>query len=132
MTILRPASTQYNHMTGTVAVDWHDGGLHDFAEHCGVDIDRFFPLAATITVAVVTSAREPFLLMTFYAADRSVVGKSADAINAYALEHDGRVPTKQFHGEATLREFAGFAKRFEVVLAPTKQKHIREIEYEPE
>jgi len=131
MAVLEDASVQYGDMYGTVALDWQQGSeIHDFAEECaGVDLKRYFPLALTMYVGVDSTSLEHFLGLTFYVADKSVVGESGDAICRYATEHDGKIPTERFEGKATLEQFNKYVKRFEIVLRP-RWREITTIEYE--
>ena len=132
MAILEDASVQYGDMKGTVALDWHEGGGgHNFAAECaGIDLTRYFPLALTMFVGVDVSSSEHFLSLTFYAADKSVVGESGESICRYATEHDGKIPTERFEGKATLEQFTKHMKRFEVVLRPQRGFENITIEYE--
>lgn len=89
MQVLQEASVQYGDMHGTIAIDWHTGGeFHNFAKHCGVDIDRFFPVALNIYLGMDSGNLETFLGVTFYAVDKEEVGGSFDSIRQYAAAHD--------------------------------------------
>lgn len=133
MPILEDASTQYGDLTGSAALDWHSGkgDFHDFAaQHCKVDIDRFFPLAFKIHPGMNTAATENFLVITVYAADISVVGKTGPEIDNYGRTHNSKIPAKSFHGKITLKEFAAYAKRFDVILRRTGWSNVNTIEYD--
>lgn len=129
MQVLQEASVQYGDMHGTIAIDWHSGSeFHDFAQHCGVDIERFFPVALSLYLGS-EYGNDESLGVTFYAVDKEAVGGSFDSIQQYALAHGNTLPTKQFDGKASLKDFHRFAKRVDIKGMTRGFENIR-IEYE--
>ena len=131
MESLDDASVQYNDMLGTVALDWHDGGLHDFAKQCGLDPDKYFPLALTIYPAIDTGLTEWKLGLTFFATEKTVTGSSGTEISAYAQSHNGSIPTKRFGCVVPVRDFFSSAKRLRIVLKSGTFTDVKTIEYDP-
>ena len=131
MPILEDAQVQYNDIFGTIAIDWHEtGGFHDFAKHCGVDIDRYFPLAFELSPAIEDCDFDrPYFAVTIYAADTNKFGDSGQKITTYLEKHEGRIPAVRFHGKLAISDLFQFAKRMRIVCRCGKWSALREIEY---
>jgi hypothetical protein len=102
------ASVQYGDAKGTTAIDWHDS-MNAFATACGVDKDRFFP------VAVEVYNSEGFESVSIYAVDCQTAGDTADKIAAYAQAHNNTLPVRKFSTEVSLDELIRHTKRFSLV-----------------
>jgi hypothetical protein len=104
------ASTQYQDAEGTVAIDWPGGTeIHDFVQDCGIDTDRFFP------VAIEVYNSEGFESVSIYAVDCQIAGRTADDIIKYGRSHGGTLPVKKFRTEASLADIIKRTKRFSLV-----------------
>ncbi len=124
MATLEDASTQYNDMTGTAAIDWHDFTVHSFAEKCGIDTRRYFPLGIKLYLG-----DRGYSSVSFAAAEKSIVGETIDEIESYAKANNGTVPTVRLESGATVEDIRGFAKRFEIVLK-SKSDRICHLEFD--
>lgn len=106
---LPTASTQYDDMTGTCAMDWHTGSeLHQFAKSKGVDTDRYFPIGLMFTGV-------PPISFTVYAVDTNVTGYGHKDIGEYAKKVGGNLPIVEFEFSATWNDVAKYMKRLEVI-----------------
>jgi hypothetical protein len=107
---LPTASTQYNDMKGTAAVDWHSGSeLHELAKSKEIDTSRYFP------VGFIFSGVPP-KSFTIHAVDTNLTQPDFDKISEYARAHDGELPIVEFHFTADWDEISKYMKRLEVVV----------------
>jgi hypothetical protein len=114
------ASTQYNDMVGTSAIDWHGSTeLRDFANTKGIDTKRYFPIGISFSGV-------PPNYFTIFAVDTKLIQPDFDKISDYAAKQDGVLPVVQFNFSSTLDEASKFMKRLEVV-ALTKVKHLQSL-----
>ncbi len=111
------AATQYGDAQGTVSIDWGDrGGLHEWARDLGAP-ENYFPLSLSLYLGELHAqfaGKAQAFSVTIYAADKAVVGETADEIIAYVEKH-GSVPVRAFEGAINLEDFPKYIKRFNVV-----------------
>lgn len=107
---LPTASTQYNDMKGTAAVDWHSATeLKAFAASKKIDTKRYFPLGFGFSGVPPTQ-------FVIYAVDTRLIEPDFDKIYKYAEAQDGTVPIVEFHFTSSLEEASKFLKRLDVVV----------------
>ncbi|RJX35627.1 MAG: hypothetical protein C4525_02955 [Desulfarculus sp.] len=115
---INTADTQYGDAQGTVSIDWHTSEIHEWAKDLGVP-SNYFPLGISFRLGAVGPQQEPVLLVTIFAADKAMVGETADDIIRYVEQHPS-IPVKQWDGRASLADLQKYIKRFEAVAKSVK------------
>ncbi len=104
---IKKASTQYNDLVGTAAIDFHggvDGSFHDYARQLGIDTDRYFPIGLRFYVG-----EQGNFYINFFCFDQKIR-------EVFKEENEGREPVVVIRRTETLESFLNHVKRFEVVL----------------
>jgi hypothetical protein len=110
------ASTKYNDLVGTAAIDFHggvDSSLHDYARQLGIETERYFPIGLSFYIGEHGS-----FYLKFFCVDQQVK-------EVFKEENEDRVPVVIVRRSETMESFFGQIKRFEVVLG------FKKSEFEP-
>ncbi len=110
MAVLEEPSTQYNDMTGKVALDFHTGNASELAEACGVDTEKDELVAIEVSPAV--DALDPIkmgLNIVFYVKDRtSHNGQNSNPFQQGVTE----IATRRIQASVKYQDFFRHLKRF--------------------
>ena len=105
------ASTQYNDLRGTCAIDEHpEKGWRQFAATHGVDVEKYFPISFGVY------KEGNFESVDIDAVEKDKVASNYKELQNYLEEHGPPIPVVRFHLNATLSDCFDFMKRFTFVV----------------
>lgn len=113
MALLHGPNTQYNDMTGKVAMDFWESSPSDLAKACGVDTAKYMPIAFDVSPAVdAADTNKQGLSVTFYVVDFPEV--YSEKIEALLKGAEREVSTHRFEASMSYQAFFRHIKRFEL------------------
>ena len=103
---IEDASTKYNDLKGTGALDFHGSmtELHGYAESFGIDLSKYEPMGLDIYFGEVN-----FFYLSFLCIDKE---SSTD----YQDQHNGQIPVISISVQETQEDFFSKLKKFNIKL----------------
>ncbi len=106
MKTIESASTPYNDMHGTAAMDFHGSPteLYKYAEEKGIDLKKYNPIGITIYYGEID----------FFSV--SIICAINDNIEEYKTENDGHLPAVSIRIDETQKDFERRFKQLSITL----------------